>query len=252
MDVYTFYEPIASWDHDRSLLDLWVKNWSDKGFNPVIMSLNDAKKHNYYLKFSETISKSFKTITKKDIINPNNAWSYYVYYNYIRFLSYATIDTKQPILIMDYDVYNINLNPEEISGLSENIFFYWSICPCLMTGSPASFGNLCKMFAFVTENHLDLLEEEYKLSPYVSFHEMALMHLLKFSKNKILNQILEKYNINFAHDDHLISTCLYHSSNVIIREYCNNNSLDIKSLNHEQKINIRIRCAKEKINNANI
>ena len=254
MNVYTFYEPISSWDYDRSLVDLWVDNWSDKGFNPIVLSLQDSKSHEYYSVFSKTLHEFYYKMTSKKIIDEKLTWSYYIYYTYVRFLSYATLDTDNPIMIMDYDVYNVNLQNDQVSEIPENICFYFSSCPCFLTGSPLSFENMCRMFAFVMKNHADLIWKEYQSSPYSNrrvLHDMALIHCLKYSQNKILNDTLLENKISFSNKDK-ISKHLFHASNSTVRDYINNNLIDMSNISHEERINIRIRCAKEKINNANI
>jgi hypothetical protein len=55
--IYTFFNPLLedafvtemSLSGDESLLQLWKQTWSDVGFEPIVLSLNDAKSHPMYL-----------------------------------------------------------------------------------------------------------------------------------------------------------------------------------------------------------
>jgi hypothetical protein len=82
MNVYAFYEPINEpWidqNDQKILIDLWKKSWNYYGWNPVIITLDDAKKHALYEDFYKKIEQ-FPTVCPK----------IYDMYCFLRWLSFA-------------------------------------------------------------------------------------------------------------------------------------------------------------------
>lgn len=242
--VYTFYEPINKWEPDRKLVDLWVKNWHSHGFDPIVLSSNEAKQNKSYQEFTETISECFEKIMGRDIIIPSNPWSYYVFYTFVRFLGYANINVDQPILIMDYDVYNVDYELSEHKKLGNNLTFHVENCPCLVSGTPKKIQEMCNAISQTCKNYSSELKVEFEDSPYAAFHDMAFMHCLKNSKDKTLNNILKDMNISFTSiNDSILTKHMIHSSNMEVEKYCSDNNVDTKTLSQEDKINIRMSSA---------
>jgi len=50
--MHTFFTPVSN-SPDTSLLDVWKKSWSDAGWEPVVLTLEDARKHPDYRRFIE-------------------------------------------------------------------------------------------------------------------------------------------------------------------------------------------------------
>lgn len=82
MNVYAFYEPIREdWVDQKDqeiLVSLWKKSWSHYGWNPIILSLEDAKKHPLYEEYYNIV-KTFPTVNPKT----------YELYCFLRWLSFA-------------------------------------------------------------------------------------------------------------------------------------------------------------------
>jgi hypothetical protein len=104
MNVYAFYEPInESWVNEKDqkiLIDLWVKSWSRYGWNPVIITLNDAKEHPVYQHFYRTVE-NFPTVCPK----------IYDMYCFLRWLSFA----KYGGWMSAVSVMNYGFTPKEYS-----------------------------------------------------------------------------------------------------------------------------------------
>lgn len=246
MNVYTFYSPIDGWNSDKKLLDLWVVNWKNKGFNPVVLSIDDAIANPTYNNFVKKISIAYEHIMKRKIIHSNNPWNYYIFNNYVRFLAYADLNINHAILVMDYDMYNIDYTTEMNSNLSNNIVFQLENCPCIVSGTPENFQNMCNMISTASYKYYDILEEAFHQSKYSTFHEMAFMNCLRISQNPILINLLQQNQIIFTPAHKSIATNhLFHASNGILKTHVLKNP----KLTHDDKIDLRIQIAKNKINN---
>ncbi len=68
MNVYAFYEtidePWVNQEDQKKLIELWKISWSKYGWNPIILGLNDAKKHYLYDVYYKKIE-SLPTINDK-------------------------------------------------------------------------------------------------------------------------------------------------------------------------------------------
>lgn len=54
MKIYTYYEDIDHPDQEK-MLELWSLSWENAGFNPIILTKDDAQKHDFYKSFVEQI-----------------------------------------------------------------------------------------------------------------------------------------------------------------------------------------------------
>jgi hypothetical protein len=159
MKIYTYYENINFKNQDE-LVSLWQKSWKDKGFETIILSEKDAQKSNFYEEFVEKISKLHEDIAGKPL-------SRYGLSCWLRWLAYST-QPEEKFFVSDYDVINHNFNltePKNILHLMDDC------CPCIASGTPSQFLNLCKKFIEVTEQNKDTFIDEYKHRNFVHFHD---------------------------------------------------------------------------------
>ena len=47
MIIYTYYQDIEH-SSQNELIDLWKISWSRQGYEPIVLNLEDAKKHPYF------------------------------------------------------------------------------------------------------------------------------------------------------------------------------------------------------------
>ena len=66
MKIYTYYENIGKEKQDK-LIELWKISWSRQGYEPIVLNLQDAKRHSYFETFNSEMRKIFKEITNKEI-----------------------------------------------------------------------------------------------------------------------------------------------------------------------------------------
>jgi len=50
--MHTFFTPVSN-SPDTALLEVWKKSWSDAGWEPVVLTLEDARRHPDYKRFIE-------------------------------------------------------------------------------------------------------------------------------------------------------------------------------------------------------
>lgn len=147
MKIYTYYQNI---NHDKQpeLIDLWKISWSRQGYEPIVLNLQDAKKHPYFDTLNSEMRRIFKEITNKEIGDYGmSCW--------FRWLAYAT-QADEKFYVSDYDAINVNFpitKPKNILHLMDNA------CPFLASGTPKQFENLCKAFVEVSNQRIDILKQ---------------------------------------------------------------------------------------------
>lgn len=159
MKVYTYYDNIEHADlkfsgQDR-LLTAWQSSWSDKGFTPVILNDEDAKKNKFYDEYISKLRDIHKQIT-------NVPLSQYGLSCYLRWLAYTTIDTSQPVYVMDYDIINTGINTNGLSDFHDQLKLFSFCCPCFVSGTPTQFMWLCEQFVDISEHNIRYIKKQHQ------------------------------------------------------------------------------------------
>ena len=180
--MYTFYQPTANiWGNkkgtgmtdqaDSALLQLWTDEWSHMGWEPIILSLHDAKKHSrfheYYQKVQQIPLRGLDGLT---VVNQE-----YNQLCYLRWLAMAaaTADATNnttkttsvarhgAFFMSDYDVLPIRPVEEEDDSIMDPKFTVYSTgkegrgVPCLMSGSSAEWERMAWLLLDNAMQHLD-------------------------------------------------------------------------------------------------
>jgi hypothetical protein len=148
MKIYTYYQNINH-SSQNELIDLWKISWSRQGYEPIVLNLQDAKKHSYFDTLNSEMRKIFKEITNKEI-------SDYGMSCWFRWLAYATQEDEK-FYVSDYDAINVNFPITEPSNTLHLMDF---ACPFLASGTPIQFENLCKAFVEVSNERIDILKQQ--------------------------------------------------------------------------------------------
>ena len=99
MKIYTYYQNINH-SSQKELIDLWKISWSRHGYEPIVLNLEDAKKHSYFETLNSEMRRIFNEITGRTIIDYGmSCW--------LRWLAYA-IQEDEKFYVSDYDAININ------------------------------------------------------------------------------------------------------------------------------------------------
>ena len=148
MKIYTYHQEI-SFSDQRELIDLWKISWSRHGYEPVILNLEDAKKHPYFETLDSEMRKIFKEITNKQICDYGmSCW--------FRWLAYAT-QKEEKFYVSDYDAINVNFPTIEPS---DQLHLMDGECPFFASGKPMQFENLCKLFVEISNERIEILKQQ--------------------------------------------------------------------------------------------
>lgn len=105
-NVYTYYERISStYQEEEQLLDLWKKTWAAQGWNPVVLTLKDAKlDEKLYEKLSLKID-AWPTVN-------NKLYEKACYVRWLALLNHVKENKLSCALMTDYDVINYGYTPK--------------------------------------------------------------------------------------------------------------------------------------------
>lgn len=150
MNIYTYYDKIPKdfkstrFDNQDLMIDIWSKNWREKGYNPIVLNIKHAKSHKYYDELITGIKSIHMQLVKKPI-------NIYCLSCFVRWLAYATQNDSK-MIVSDYDVINNNWENSElmdklhIMGTGPN--------PCFASGTPSQFTKLARLFVDLTEKNI--------------------------------------------------------------------------------------------------
>jgi tRNA U38,U39,U40 pseudouridine synthase TruA len=199
MKIYTYYENINFTQQDE-LVELWKKSWTDNGFEPIVLSLEDAQKSVFYEEFIEQCNSLVFKVT-------GNKLSRYGLSCYLRWLAYSTQKTTDSFLVSDYDVINIRFSPVHMLESIKQISFMDRLCPCLAYGNSEQFLNFCKDIINITSTNLEQIKVDYLNNQDRCYHDQ---NFLVLNKERLGNYNIcpaRKYVMPYIHNDHIMKEC---------------------------------------------
>lgn len=184
MKIYTYYQDI-NFSAQQELIDLWKISWSRQGYEPIVLNLEDAKKHPYFETLNSEMRRIFKEITSKEINNYGmSCW--------FRWLAYATQEEKN-FYVSDYDAINVNF---QLKDPSSKLHFMDQCVPFLASGKPSQFETLCRAFVEVSNERVEILKEQAN-----HYHDQEFLKYNFTPKyNNLYKQLINKYNILMTRD----------------------------------------------------
>ena len=208
MKIYTYYQEI---DHKKQneLIHLWKTSWSRQGYEPIILHLEDAKKHPYFEVFNLEIRRISKEIIGKEITEYGmSCW--------FRWLAYAT-QADEKFYVSDYDAININF---PIVEPNDKLNLLCGNCPFIASGTSKQFENLCKAFVEISNNRLQELK---RINRHAWFHDQNFfMYNHEICQSKKYDILITKDQTKFsAIHDTLPLVC--HVSHVAVEKFLQNN-----------------------------
>ena len=148
MKIYTYYEDI-NFHKQNELLELWKLSWARHGYEPIVLGLDDAKKHPYFETLNIEMRRIFKEITGRQIDEYGmSCW--------FRWLAYAS-QSDEKFYVSDYDAINVNF---PIAEPSNKLHLMDAACPFLASGTPVQFEALCKAFVEVSSERIETLKRQ--------------------------------------------------------------------------------------------
>lgn len=179
MKIYTYYQNINH-NNQPELIDLWKISWSRQGYEPIVLNLEDAKRHPYFETLNTEMRRIHNEITGKQI-------SDYGMSCWFRWLAYAT-QTDEKFYVSDYDAINVNFPTIEPS---DQLHLMDLACPFLASGTPTQFENLCKAFVGVSNQRIDILKRQTDHYHDQEFFQYNFMP----QQNDSYNELRNKHNI---------------------------------------------------------
>jgi len=148
MKIYTYYQNINH-PYQNELIDLWKISWSRQGYEPIVLNLQDAKRHPYFDTLNSEMRRVCKEITNKGTTDYGmSCW--------FRWLAYAT-QADEKFYVSDYDAINLNF---PITEPNDKLHLMDFDCPFFASGTPKQFENLCKAFVEVSNQRIDILKSQ--------------------------------------------------------------------------------------------
>lgn len=180
MKIYTYYQNINH-PSQQELIDLWKISWSRKGYKPIVLGPEDAKKHSYFETLNTDIRKIYTEITNKQISNYGmSCW--------FRWLAYST-QTEEKFYVSDYDVINVNF---PIAEPIDKLHLMDNACPFLASGTSKQFENLSKAFVEVSNQRIEILKHQ---ASHYHDQEFFMYNFMPGHNNDSYEQLRNKYNI---------------------------------------------------------
>ena len=179
MKIYTYYQNINH-PSQNELIDLWKISWSRQGYDPIVLNLQDAKKHPYFNILNSEMRGIFNEITGKQITGYGmSCW--------FRWLAYTT-QTEEKFYVSDYDAINVNF---PITEPNDKLHLMDNDCPFIASGTPIQFQNLCKAFVDISNERIEILKhqtEHYHDQEFFQYNFMP-------QQNDSYNELRNKHNI---------------------------------------------------------
>jgi hypothetical protein len=187
MKIYTYYEDI-NFEQQKKMLELWEKSWKQAGFEPVILSLSNAKSHPFYEEFVYKITDIHLKIKQEALSNYGIAC-------FVRWLAYATQSNNEYVYVSDYDCVNNGLEP---IIKTDKLHLMDGACPCFVSGTAQQFENLCHLFIDITTERIHKIIQSDKCVWYHD-QDFFINNMLE-QNNPTSKQILETNNILITRD----------------------------------------------------
>ena len=115
MNICAFYNKIDDPYFDQEyekIVDIWKKSWYDNGWNPIVLNLEDSKKHPKFEEYYKKID-TYPSIHRK----------IYLDLCYLKWLAIA----NRGGWFTDIDMININFKPQSFT--SESVSCSLNVCP---------------------------------------------------------------------------------------------------------------------------
>ena len=234
MKIYTYYQNI---NHDKQpeLIDLWKISWSRQGYEPIVLNLEDAKRHPYFETLNTEMRRICKEIAKKEINDYGmSCW--------FRWLAYAT-QADEKFYVSDYDAINLNF---PITEPNDKLHFMDGHVPCFAIGTPTQFENLCKAFVDVSNQRRGILKQQTN-----HYHDQEFfVYNFMPQKNEFAKDLRNQHNILMTRNRHEIGGCIDPMENKILAGpyigYIENEKYGVVHVSHQNIIDVQEKYAQYK------
>jgi len=133
--IFTFVEGIDD------LVEVWKEAWSNAGFAPIVLSLQDVKRHPKY--------KYFLSILDRDHFQDGIDKI-----NYFCLLRWIAMSVSGGGWLADYDIFPINIKPSLTLPNDGNFTGHSGLLPALLSGSAAEWNRMSKLIFTIYERKI--------------------------------------------------------------------------------------------------
>lgn len=190
MKIYTYYEDIG-FHSQLELIELWRQSWSNNGFEPIVLTREDAKKSDLYQEYYDFVQR----VHEKSVgieLNDNSYWMA----AQLEIVAWHTI--QQSSFVSDYDI--INKNWKFFGGLPSKVHWRDHCCPCFASGDGSGWK---KYIAFLLNKEDKIIEwciSENKRTGRLEFGDQDF--LLALYKKCLLSSLLSVVDMS-RHQDRI-------------------------------------------------
>jgi len=130
MNIYTYYENVGMPEQEETIA-LWKQNWSESGFEPIILRSHHAKSHPRYKEMKELIVEIH--LNGAGVKMESVSYWFSVHARYLAFDS----QIQDSSLVIDYDIFNVSLEPNFY--IPKKFTYYDGCCACCCSGKKGDF-----------------------------------------------------------------------------------------------------------------
>jgi len=153
MRVYTYYEHIPGFELQEVLLDRWSASWEKNGFEPIVLTIKDAKKHPQYQSLLKQIQQIRNSINIREYPERGEKYSVACY---VRWLAFASIKSPERFYLSDYDIINFNFKPGDEQ--SDKFHLMDHFCPGIVSATATQCEEFIQAFLKMSIDRQDELK----------------------------------------------------------------------------------------------
>jgi len=133
--MFTFMEHITNLDAEQpeELLEVWKESWAAAGWEAVVLSMGDAKRHPNFKYYENVLAKGLQFRDNRDR------------YNYYCFMRWVAISASGGGWLSDYDTFPLNLPPNHILPNKGKFTGHAEYVPNILSGSLYEWNRMIKL-----------------------------------------------------------------------------------------------------------
>lgn len=177
--IFTFFEPTKN--EDLLLLQIWKQTWSEAGWEPVVLNLDDARHHPNY---DELLSKLLVNVTGTWFYNGKKLYNLFCF---LRWIAMASIGGGW---MSDYDTLPLYSNPSYILPNNGSLTVHTGHVPNLVSGSALEWNRIAQIMFDNYDKHSNHGTEFWS----------DMLEMDSLLKSKILEGVHDTVSINDVYD----------------------------------------------------
>jgi hypothetical protein len=134
--VYTFFTEVKDLKLGKKpsqLVEYWKEDWSEKGWDPVVLGLEHAEAHPFFREFYNSIKK----------IKTTNPFAY----ESACLLRHLAMSAVGGGFMVDTDVFNLTLKGDDLPQSDSPLLLWGGHVPCALVASAQGYEYLCRAMA---------------------------------------------------------------------------------------------------------